>query len=361
MDISLIIFLIIVVYFVFKGYKSGILTITSRILSLLSAYAMAYIFAKPFGQWLQSNTPFEGLITYAIGGLLLFTLTSLLLGLLFSKILKIMDRESHVVGKVSSITGGLMGSFVGMLIGFFFVWFYTIMQSIYQEKKNLPITQPTKFQQTAKELAGSAVKTVVYGATKQKDLAEASAAILSNPAENIKRFKTLNQSQVMQKFFNNYSSQQALNSGNAKTVMNNPAFQKFVNQTDLIELSKQFGFSEKPAEMQKQLAIKTTELWIKINKVKTDPEYIDIVNSPEIQEMVSSSKFYALMSNAKIERMLEIISSAKTPKVIFEDVIEIDSETINDINKKSAPDKKTKIYRWVDEKGRVHYSDKNDD
>ena len=83
MELSLVIFLIIVAYFVFRGYKSGILSITSRILSLLSAYVATYLFAKSLGQWVQSNTPLEGLITYATAGLLLFTLTSLLLGLPF--------------------------------------------------------------------------------------------------------------------------------------------------------------------------------------------------------------------------------------------------------------------------------------
>jgi len=59
--------------------------------------------------------------------------------------------------------------------------------------------------------------------------------------------------------------------------------------------------------------------------------------------------------------MLEIISSAKTQKVLFEDVIELNRSIDKKINQSIEPVKKTKIYRWVDEKGRVHYSDNEKD
>ena len=361
MDLSLIIFLCIVSYFIYKGYRNGILNITSRILSLASAYLAAFLFAKPLGHWIQENTSFEGLITYAMAGLFLFTLTSILLGIIFSKILTAASNNDHPVSHISSIAGGLVGSLVGILIGLFFVWFFSVMQSIYQEKKNLPITQSSKFQQTAKDIAGSAVKSVVYGVTQQQDLADASAAILSNPAVNMKRFKNLNQSQVMREFFNNHQSQQALNSGNAKAVMNDPAFQKFVTQADFIELSKEFGFSKETGEMQKQMALRTTELWARINRVKTDPEYLALINSPEIQQIVNSSDVYALMSNSKVERMLEIISATEIPTVRFDD-IDIVVESQSEKAKTQKPQAlSSKIYRWVDDKEQVHYSDKKND
>jgi len=353
-ETSLIIFFVSIIYFTFRGYKSGLLAIASRLISLLAAYAITYLFVKPFAQWLQTVSPIEGLISYAIGGLLLFILTSAVLSILFKITLNIFAQKDSLVGRTSSVLGGLLGASVGVIVGISFVWFYTTMYSLYQTKKGIAVDPTTPFQQQIKIIAGTAVETIVSGVTKQKELAMASAALLTNPAESLERFKSFSESGLMQSFLKDGSAQYALDSRNAKAVLQHPSFQKTVNQEDFIALSKQFGFSDKKEDMQKQMAIKMTTLWTQIDRIKEDPEFKRITNSPEVKSMLNSKDVYAMLKSDEIEKLFSLISSVETPKITFDDNISSDKMGRNN-------DAETKIYQWTDERGRVHYSDKENE
>jgi len=350
-DYSLILFLIVVLYSGFRGYKSGSWKILARLVSLLTAYLIAYSFAQPFGEGIQSASSLKGLMSYIAAGIILFTISSSLLMLILNRLIKSFANPDQGISKLQAVSGGLLGVVFGVFTGFFFVWFFITLQAIYQTKKGAALQPPTAFQQTTKEFASVAIKKVVNSATQQADIAAASAALLSSPAENIEHFKRLTNSGLLSQFLRNPSAQSALDSNNAKAVLLHPAFQTLVKQENFVALSKQLDFSNQPEEMEKQVAIKITTLWAQINQVRNDPEFIRITGIPEIRDMIKSSNFFSMLNNEKIEQLLDIIYSAKIPEIRFDDLQHAR-------NKTGVPPKKTEIHRWVDEDGKVHYSDK---
>jgi len=342
MDISLIIFIAIVIIAAFRGYKTGLIAIIIRIVSLLGAYVAALLFAKPFGQWLQNTTDIQGLWTYPLAGMILFVGTSLLLSMIFSFSSKLMVKEKQLVSTASSLSGALLGGLVGVLIAIFAVWFFSTIKEVINTKKGQPIIPPTQIEQTSKELAAKVVTVVVEKVSEQPELAAASGALLANPAENMARIQRINQSGGFKKLFKNESMQVVLDSGNSQAVKSRPEFQRLVNNSDFIALSKAFGFSENSGEMQQQVADKMTTVWMQIKTIQFDPEFNSRLKDPEIQTMLKSGDIYSMMTSKKVEELLNIISSVKLPDGILTNT-KVENKSVN---------------RWVDEKGRVHYSDK---
>ena len=66
--------------------------------------------------------------------------------------------------------------------------------------------------------------------------------------------------------------------------------------------------------------------------------------------MLQNKNIVALLNSPKVEALLKIVTSAKIPNLNFD-------ETDNKLDNTNIP-QQTKIIRWVDENGSVHYSDK---
>lgn len=362
MDISLIIFLIIIVVSAYRGYQSGILAIVFRIISLLGAYLVAIMFTVTFASWLQSVSPIRGIISYALAGMSLFAVSSVLFSFIFSLIRRaITNQEPSVdnlssgdslssttnvppVSRVSSVTGGIAGALVGVFIAVIAIWFFGTMQTILQAKKGLSPVEKSPFQQKVKQLAASAIKGLAGNATKQQDLVKGGALLLADPAQNIQRFQRLSQSSNLQDLLLSNAGRRALETKNPQTLMALPAFQSLVNNPDLIAVTKELALPDEPSEMRKQVAIKIITLWTQVKQVQNNPEFIAILNDPEIKQIQQSGNIYQLLNSAKIEALLKIISS-----------VEVSGISFNENN--FSTNKPTSIYRWVDEKGVVHYSD----
>ena len=122
MDISLVIFLSVVIIFAFRGYRSGVYITLTKIASYLVAYLVTFLYAKPASLIVQSFLSLTGLLSYLVASILLFILTSVFASLIITMILKIVGKGSEK-SKLSSISGGLLGGSVGIVFGFLAVWF----------------------------------------------------------------------------------------------------------------------------------------------------------------------------------------------------------------------------------------------
>ena len=91
MDWSLIIFIIALAFFTYRGYKKGLLKSLSRVLSLITGYVAAILYAGDVSTLVESNTPLQGITAFVAASLMLFQddvnfltwldLASLLMGL----------------------------------------------------------------------------------------------------------------------------------------------------------------------------------------------------------------------------------------------------------------------------------------
>ena len=163
----------------------------------------------------------------------------------------------------------------------------------------------------------------------------------------------MSQTGVLRNLLQDSDVRTALDSQNPAALLNSPAFKQLIANPDFIALTNELNLADSGEQKNKQLAIKLTSIWAQVKQVQNNPQYLEIVQDPEIKQMLQSGNAYKLLNSAKIERLLQIISSSKTPEIIYQESVyqEISERQQKTLEKKA-------VYRWVDKDGKVHYSDK---
>jgi hypothetical protein len=83
MDWSLVIFLLVILFFGYRGYKKGLFKSIGRILSVLAGYVCAVLYTGQASKLLESEFQLQGVVAFLAASLLLFFGASMVVGLLF--------------------------------------------------------------------------------------------------------------------------------------------------------------------------------------------------------------------------------------------------------------------------------------
>lgn len=355
MDLSLIIFVVIVAVSAFRGYRSGIAVIVARILSLALAYASAILLTDRVAVLVQNLTPLKGLLSYFAAGTLIFIVAGLVFSSLFSLVTKSIaasSKETNQVSNGSAISGAFFGGIVGCFVGILSVWFLTTFQSLILIKKGESSAEMGKFQQTAQQLTGKAFEGIADRGLGDSDLASGAVKLLSNPGKNIQHYKQLAKSGELREFFQDNSVRASLDSRNPAALLNSKAFTRLANNPDFDALAGMLDLSEDPEQRNKLLATKVTTLWAQIQQVQNNSRYQEITNDPFIKRNLQSGNLFNLLNDQKIGELIKIISSTDVGEIEFQP---------QGSEQDDFPQSSGKVHRWVDENGKVHYSDKPTD
>jgi len=358
MDMSLIVFLIIIVFSAFRGYKSGAGVIFSRLITLLFAYWAALSYADSLSGWLQSNTAITGILSHILSGIIIFIFVSITLSLFFRLIAKIIysvqpkpNEEKRPVSQISSIVGALFGGVIGIGVGIFTIWFYTTIQSILLSKKGMEAPVHSEFQSKVKVIATKAIKSAAEAVTEQQELAKAGALLLADPATNVQRLQRISQAKLIPNLLRNPDVRYALDNNNPQMLIESPAFKQLLKNQDFIELANALELAKENQDIKKELASKMVLLWNQVVQIQNNPQYIQLTNDPEIKQLLRSGNAYQMLQSKKLEELLKVISS-----------VNVDDLSLQQPQSSLPKTQGTKeIHRWVDENGKVHYSDEKKD
>jgi hypothetical protein len=370
---------VLIAFGAFKGYRSGWAAIISKVLSLLIAYVITFLFVGPFADFLSSVFPLHGLLATMVGGIVLFVITSLLVSMVVSKILKMIinqnakARQAHQQnvdqfnlqqsstdqapstqvnqpmlnkqGVNDAIIGALLGGILGAISGLFIGWVYSsATHMILLQKGEEP--QVTQFEKTSKTIVNKFIQVAASNLGDDNGIVEGAGVLFSNPTENIKRLKRIQNSGLLRNFFESSNVTQALSTKNAKLVMQTREFQQLISNSDFIAITQQMTGSTDTTDIKKMTAIKITELWNQVEFVRQNHEFQDLLYSAEVQGMSRSYNPFAMLNSEKVARLLELIADAPIPEIRFEDL------SVEDAKQRAS------VFRWVDKNGKVHYSDK---
>jgi hypothetical protein len=96
MDWSLIIFIFVLAFFAYRGYKKGLLKSLSRVLSLIAGYVVAILYAGYVSKLVESNTPLQGIAAFVAASLMLFIAA----GIAVTVVGSFYEESDFVVGKI---------------------------------------------------------------------------------------------------------------------------------------------------------------------------------------------------------------------------------------------------------------------
>lgn len=396
MHLSTLVFFGLLAFFTWRGYQKGFIQSITRILSWIVAYPAAIFFTKPLARWLMDNTALDGLLVYFIAGCSIFLVVSLLVSLLLNALAKLVP-ESQTTELTSRIGGAGVGVFIGSILGLVAVYLlglvvtppaplpapelevaYTQPETSSPAKpatgvpniRDLETTQNSFIEASAKKLIGSAAATAVDLALDDKTTTQVTKAFAEDPQTMLTHVQQVANNGDIQKLMADEKVQSLMTTGDTQALIREPAFQELMDNPSVQALMAQADV--KSGDGAEAAAEKMVTAWNRVQTLRHDPRVIAIISDPEFQQQLNSPNKLQLMMNPKLNQLTEIIFSNETVPAAkgathyhIRDINTSESLSHGQAAPTSNPpanedDEKapTTIYRWTDEKGQVHYSDK---
>lgn len=355
MDWSLIIFLVIILYFGYRGYRKGFFKSFTRILSVLAGYICALLYSGEASQLVEAQFQLQGIVAFIAASLMLFFGASVGVSLLLWLLGKLLIDDDEV-STASSIGGGVVGLATGALLAIVIVWTVGFVKDMRPAEAvaAVPETNPSKIQELANQVAGKAVASAMSLGDASPEVTKITAAMAAAPADMVQRAQRLANSDDMKAVLNDPHSRAALESGDYEAVRKLTSFQQLIANDDLQALANVTGLLDDAAQNNQAfdaaMAEKLTDTWNRAQRVKNDKRVQEIIGDPEFQQKIQSGNPLDLLTN---DRLLELA------EIIFADEAGAGASSVNGKTdaQKQQPAASKKLHKWVDDSGRVHYSD----
>lgn len=359
MDWSLIIFLIVILFFAYRGYRKGLLKSVARILSVVAGYVCALLYTGQVSQLVESVSGLQGIVAFLVASLTLFFGAGLVVSLLFWLFAKLLLGEAPV-STASAYGGAAVGAATGLLLAIVVIWGLAFVRDSSPAAAPASTTaeNPSKVEKLANRIAGKAVASAMSLGSANPEVAKLTAAMAAAPADMVQRAQRLAQSEDMVAILNDPRSQAALDSGDYEAVRRLPAFQRLVNNPDMLVIANASGLladaSAGNQALDVALATQLTDIWGRAQRVKNNQRVQEIIGDAEFQQRIRSGNPLDLLTNDKLLELADIIFAEDAPPGR--------SGTGQSGGARQArPKSEKKLYRWVDDKGNIHYSDVDPD
>lgn len=367
MDWTLIVFVGIVLFFGYRGYRRGLLRSLARILSVVAGYACAIIYTEEASRLLEANSQLQGIIAYIVAGLGLFIGAGIGVNLVFWILQKLLGHDGEV--SLGSRAGGAaVGLATGLLIAIAVVWAVAFVRDTRPDvQKRAAVTkEPNRIEALANRIAGKAVGSAMSISSANPEVVRLTAALAESPGEIVQQAQRLAQSDDMTALLHDPQNQAVLNSGDLEAVRQLPAFQQLMRNPDMQALAESTGLLDETLQnehgTEAALAQKITDIWGRTQRVKTDPRLQAILSDPAFRQDIQSGNPLDLLGNEKLLELANIIFAE--PPAAEDDAAASSPETGNSgaQSPTQKPNKKkstagAKVYTWTDENGQLHVSD----
>lgn len=353
MSFTTLVFLLLIVFFLWRGYRKGFIDSLAQILSLVAAYPAAILLTTPLANLIFNHTSFSGMPVYFVAGSVIFISVSFTV----SKLIKIFYRRLPESQQREKTGGSVIGALVGTMVGLVVVYVIDLVkkpvltaintQQAPLPEKSLP-HEKTLIESSAKKFVSLAASTAVQFTLKDKTATHITKTLAEDPQVMLGHVQALANNDQLKALMSDAEIQALLKQGDTQALLQNWQFQRMMNNENMQALlvgsedTKDGKFSQEVA------AEKMLEAWRHTDAIKNDPRVEAILNDAEFQQQLNSSNKLPLMMNPKLKQLTDIIFSGEHSRQSNSesDEVRVDSEEPRD-----------KIYRWTDSNGYVHYSD----
>ena len=357
MDLSLIIFIAVVAFFTYRGFKKGLLKSLSRVLSLIAGYIASILFSKPFSIQVASWFDIQGIAAYLSAALILFLGAGLVVNLAFWVLEKLL-AEDESVSTGSRVGGSIVGLITGTIVAIVLVWTFNFVSHMAAPEKSTskPDAQQSAIAKLANQAASKAVGTAMSMSSTKPEIANLSAAMIEAPGELTRQVQALANSKDLQALLIDPNNQRVLDSGDVEAVRKLPALRQLARNPDMLALANSAGMLDQTSDIavvEVELAKNITQIWGKVQRVKNDQRVQEILADPEFQQKINSGNPMDMLTNPKLLELADIVLSDESESANGSATHSQDGEPGQESEQSPA----TRIYTWTDGNGRIHYSD----
>jgi uncharacterized membrane protein required for colicin V production len=358
MDWSLLIFIVVMLFFAYRGYKKGLLKSLSRIFSLVAGYIAAILYTEQLSAVLESQYQLQGIVWFLAAALVLFFGAAIAVNILFWLIAKLLPATDSP-STASSLGGATVGLMIGVIVAIAIVWTYAFVRDIHFAQNAESNLKPSKIESLASNVASKAVNTALSMGSAGPEITNLGTALIASPAEIAQHAQQLSTSNDLNELLSDPENQALLNRGDVAAVKNLPALRKLARNPDMLALAKSAGIvddSDNNSDaVETTLAEQLTDIWGRVHQVRNNQRVQEILNDPEFQQKIQSGNPIDLLTNARLLELADIIYSDEASPGGESDGVKPES------SQQPSSEEKVKIFSWVDEDGRIHYSDSEDE
>lgn len=328
------------VFAVYRGYRKGLLVGVSGVLGLLLAYPVCFWGAEPLAGLFRNYLDMNWLTALILSVLGLYLGTALLV----SGLVKVLCKRSAMTSSGSPF-GAIFGFIWGVVSAAVFLWCLVLFKSA------LALDSPVSSLETrAVSIVGKAVNAGIELSGLDGMHAAGAQAMLRDPEEFVESFRALAKSEAFRHFLNDPLAAERMAESDLQGLLSTPSYKTLTNQPAFALL---FDNME---NAQEDVALRVMQGWQRMQVLKDDPEVGEILQDPEVKDLLEKGNPLLLLTNDKVQHLMERVMSSDLP---VENIHENDVPGGLSKNSRSLADKAsaTPIYRWRDERGVWQYSD----
>ena len=365
MDWSLILFIIVLAFFAYRGYRKGLLKSLSRVLGLIAGYLAAILYARYVSTLVESNTPLQGIAAFVAASLILFIGAGIVINLLF-RVMEGLMPEKQGESKGSSYGGAAVGLMAGLAVAVVLVWTFGFVRDMQPERKvATPAQAPKSAIETFANTAASEVVSMALSLSSAKpEIVSLSTALIESPGEIAQQAQRLANSNDINALLRDPANQAVINANDLDALQALPAFQQLARNPDLLALTKSAGMLDEAnntAAVEIELASQITDIWGRMQRMKDDKRVQEILSDPEFQQKIQSGNPVDMLSNSKLLELADIIFADESPANMNgsgQQNKQTNTAQADNSSTEKPAKKGTLIYSWTDKNGKTHYSDK---
>lgn len=320
MPVSVLLFIVVVAIFSYRGFRQGGLRATAGVLALLAGYCASFIWAPVAAEWLEANSTLQGLMALAAAGAVIFLLAlfavrfaASLLAFTLRRLNKQDEEIAPVYSPLSRLLATSVGASVGLVVALLLVYAYGIAAPILIPKVFPSATiledEPSIVTRWANDSVGALTAKVLASTDVESDVAKVSAAAMAQPLQTAQSLQGLSDSAELQQLFKDPQQLQVLVDGDLDRVIDLPAFQQLASNEDMQHLAEIAGMRSDaaPDEYPQQLAAKISQAAQRMEQVRSDPRLQEILSNPEFQRQINSGNPLLVLNSPELAEIAGIL------------------------------------------------------
>jgi uncharacterized membrane protein required for colicin V production len=307
--LGIALFSIVLVYFIYRGYRLGLGLVLARLASLIGAYFLAITYAEQGATLLSEKAPIQGLAAYFIAGLTIFIISSIVISIVLRILL-------HFLGNVTDgksalpIPGAFANGLIGVFVGLGLVWFANMANTAITNGELPPDNLVNNWSQ---KLMGGAIDTVLskqFPETPQ--LVGVASYVLKNPASSIKDGITLANDPDVERLVSSKRIKRMVDKKDLlglmiapeiNAVLDNKTVQRILDGTNVLG---DVDVTDKTA-VKMRLTEEVMTTLIRVEAVKQNPRFKQLSRDPELNRMLNKNDVFGLMNSPKVKEIAQII------------------------------------------------------
>lgn len=343
-----VILLICMGLFALRYYKQGVWKAFFGLLGIVSAYIVC-ILAAPSLANISGKSGLEGVVVYGVSTLGVFLLTSMFVStvplLIFPSLKHANLRQKMMGAGLGAIAGGALAIIV--------IWFVSAAGSMLGINKKSGTAEQDVLEKFSSSVVSKAVHSGIRSIEKDEYRASATAAFLSAPQVFSEAFAELSKSNALQQLWSDGSAQFYMAEGDVDQLLENESFRQF-SQLPAMQKVLQEG---KPKDVsvddaERYLATQMSYVWRRMRDLRGDPRVAEILNDREVKALVAQQNPVALVANAKVQSLIDIVLEAPVDKVM-----PVKKNIQAKVEKQAQAVNPNIIYKWLDANGNMRYTD----